>query len=176
MLTYRDKRTGRVTDMHEGSDIKRETQEALRSARDVKHAEAITERGRNLEAKARHTLEKMDEAERWERLSDSGEIDRSRKAYERRTALRRGLPDPHADADGGGQRRSRQRNEAPKTEPEPDGDDAEGDGEPDDDGGRPSQGDPKADWIDYRVSQGIDRGDAESMTKNDLIDYDQQES
>lgn len=34
---------------------------------------------------------------------------------------------------------------------------------------RPAPGDPKAAWVDYAVSQGHKREDAESMTKADLI-------
>lgn len=34
---------------------------------------------------------------------------------------------------------------------------------------RPAHGDPKAAWVDYAVSQGADRQDAEATTKGDLI-------
>jgi len=34
---------------------------------------------------------------------------------------------------------------------------------------RPAQGDPKAAWVDYAVSQGAAREDAEKETKGDLI-------
>lgn len=35
---------------------------------------------------------------------------------------------------------------------------------------RPARADPKAAWVDYHVAQGLDRDEAESMTKADLID------
>ena len=36
-------------------------------------------------------------------------------------------------------------------------------------GGKPSQGDPKAAWVEYAVSQGVDRAEAEKASKADLV-------
>lgn len=60
-------------------------------------------------------------------------------------------------------------------EPEPGGNDESGESE---DGTaeetaavpRPGRDEPKAAWIEYAVSQGADRGEAEAMTKADLLD------
>lgn len=68
--------------------------------------------------------------------------------------------------------------QAPAAEVEDEGDaDAEDDGggggEGDTGGeapGRPAQADNKAAWVDYAASQGIDRGEAEAMTKADLME------
>lgn len=35
---------------------------------------------------------------------------------------------------------------------------------------RPAQADPKDAWVDYAVTQGIDRDEAEAMTKADLVE------
>lgn len=37
-------------------------------------------------------------------------------------------------------------------------------------GERPKQSDPKADWVEYAVACGYDRDEAESLTKQDLVD------
>lgn len=41
---------------------------------------------------------------------------------------------------------------------------------PEDSGGGPAASDVKAAWVDYAVTQGIDRSEAESMTKAELVE------
>lgn len=153
MLTYVDTRTGRVVDMPEAPDVEREWVQRARKARRVTDAERIEARGAKIAAAARHTLEKMDGSDRWERVSDSREADRLRAAYQWRRALQRGVAsvlDQPATTD---------------TSATSDGD--EGDGGV----SRPAQSDPKADWIAWAVERhGYTDDDAEAMTKNELMD------
>jgi hypothetical protein len=44
-----------------------------------------------------------------------------------------------------------------------------GDGDSDEDG-PPAKAAPKADWVDYAVAQGADAEEAESLTKQELVD------
>lgn len=37
--------------------------------------------------------------------------------------------------------------------------------------GRPAQNDPKAAWVDWAVSQGADRDEADALTKAELIEF-----
>lgn len=57
----------------------------------------------------------------------------------------------------------------PEAEPEP-----EPETEPQE--GPPAQSAPKDTWVDWAVSEGFDRDEAEAMTKQDLIDLSRQEA
>jgi hypothetical protein len=58
---------------------------------------------------------------------------------------------------------------APYLEPEEELEVEEEEAEPEP-SGRPAQADNKAAWVDWAVSQGVDRDDAEAYTKADLIE------
>lgn len=64
----------------------------------------------------------------------------------------------------------------PEPEPEPE---AEPEPEPEpeaEEKGPPAQSAPKSEWVDWAVSEGFDRDEAEAMTKQDLIDLSRQEA
>lgn len=56
-------------------------------------------------------------------------------------------------------------------QPEHDETEAEEDVEASEASGRPAQNDPKAAWVDWAVSQGADRDEADALTKAELIEF-----
>lgn len=86
-LTYRDKRTGKVSTLLEPAEIEaageREAERLSRpgTKKAKRAAERAAEIGRKRAVHVRHTLQKMDLSERWERLSDKAEIEAAEKAW-----------------------------------------------------------------------------------------------
>lgn len=74
MLTYRNRKTGRVVDVAEEADV---TPGPLRRKR---------------RTQARRTLEKLNSGRRWERISDPAEIEASRQAYREAQEAGRRVP------------------------------------------------------------------------------------
>ena len=82
-ITYRDRRTGKVADMQEPTEILAEAEAAAReiggagTAKAKREAEHVAAMGDKAAAHARRTLNAMDSSVRWERVTGDGEPEAS---------------------------------------------------------------------------------------------------